>query len=305
MHFWPIVLAAISDTITVFGTATIPVVLNIAILLFPPGAWVFKWIRAPKPFGWRVHMKSSLMSQFALGPAAKRHWKELVYFSVVILMLAGNVISEAYKLGIESVKPDIDRIVAKGADINKVTSDLADAKRKLEISDIDLQSANRRIQALEERLAKGTKAGGPLPPTVSPPNSVPPVKLAFSLAPIDKGGTPVTDITAPIDANGSVTFTIYVINQSGSTASNGMIWFRICQGCTYTYGPELFYSPPSAAVKTETTYSFQRLFTTTQIVAKVGIAPPVGIQEFQVGLKYACDNCIDTDFERATLHIKR
>src|SRR5881628_3775747 len=119
VHFWPIVLAAIGDTITVFGTAALPVLLNMAILLFPPAAWIFTFVCAPRPFGWRTHMKSSLLSQFAPGPYAKQHWKQILYFSVIAMMLGNNLLTEAYKSGVESTRSDIERIASHGAEAQK------------------------------------------------------------------------------------------------------------------------------------------------------------------------------------------
>jgi hypothetical protein len=145
----PTIWAAISDTITVFGTAPIPVFLNLGILVFPPAVWLWSWIKAPKPFGWRLHMRSLFSSQFSLGEIIKLHWKALVYITVVILTLGGNLVSEVYKTGVASTKPDIDQLSGK---LGKIAAGQVSL----------IEKKDKEIEELKRKLSEP-----PLPPSAS------------------------------------------------------------------------------------------------------------------------------------------
>jgi hypothetical protein len=81
--------------------------LRAGFLILPPILWFVRAIvrlsRDPKPFEWWAYMRG-VIPNTALRDALRQHWKVLAYLLIAIAVFIGNVMSEAYRAGIDSTK---------------------------------------------------------------------------------------------------------------------------------------------------------------------------------------------------------
>lgn len=134
-----------------FGYTEITFWLRFAALTILPIGWflrqVWRITTEPKPFGWRTYMRG-LVANITLRDALTRHWKVLAYIALALTVFFGNVMSEAYRAGVASTKPDIERVEAKAKSLSALTSvEPQDSlrRRALRLADaIDTFQADRR-----------------------------------------------------------------------------------------------------------------------------------------------------------------
>jgi hypothetical protein len=100
----------------------------------------------------------------------------------------------------------------------------------------------------------------------------------------------VTESSVPRGIDGTISFTATVVNKSPVQATNGSIFLRICEQCTFADEPKRFMKPVGAP-----DYDRQMMFAT--IPATTGIAVPLKIKtpdrthRLEIQFVLRCENC--------------
>jgi hypothetical protein len=132
---------------------------------------------------------------------------------------------------------------------------------------------------------------------------VPKAELQASLGDVSETleNLDVKEITVPQSPDGTVEFTINVINKSSVQAKNGSIFLRICEKCEFVEEPKRFIRPTSApAYDREMTFQVVNATTGTGIPLKV--KAPTTTNWFEVDVTTRCENCTVRAKDRLVVH---
>lgn len=99
-----------------------------------------------------------------------------------------------------------------------------------------------------------------------------------------------------IEPDGSVVFSLTVVNNSDVQAKNGSIFLRTCITCTYGEEPSGFIKVPDAP-ESDREGIFQDFPARTLTRVSLKIKPPSGEHQFVVKVKTRCENCKVEPFE--------
>ena len=98
------------------------------------------------------------------------------------------------------------------------------------------------------------------------------------------------EITVTRQQDGSVEFTILVVNTSGVQAKQGSAYVRLCQDCTFAKEPERSVRAVGAPA-----YDRERDFTMLDagisLAIPLKVMPPKDLRRFQVDIVARCENC--------------
>jgi hypothetical protein len=100
----------------------------------------------------------------------------------------------------------------------------------------------------------------------------------------------VKELSVVPDPDGTVTFTLSVVNKSGVQARSGSIFLRICEECSFTEEPTRFIKPVGA-ISTDREMMFQSIAAITGIAVPLKIKPPQPRHRFEIAVTLRCENC--------------
>ena len=95
-------------------------------------------------------------------------------------------------------------------------------------------------------------------------------------------------VTQQLD--GSIEFTIYVLNTSTVQAKNGSVFARVCESCSFAKEPERFSKPPGGH-SYDRELPFAVLNAGTALAVLLSVMPPKGEHRIEVTFIYRCENC--------------
>jgi len=90
--------------------------------------------------------------------------------------------------------------------------------------------------------------------------------------------------------DGSLVFAVTVVNKSNVQASNGSVYLRICEGCTFAEEPARFIKPVGAE-NHDRQMMFQALDATTGLKIPLKIKPPGMKNRIELEVTLRCGNC--------------
>ena len=110
--------------------------------------------------------------------------------------------------------------------------------------------------------------------------------------PIGQPVVPVTQITRPISADGSVHVEFAVLNLTDNPAVDGELTLQICDNCKFSKEPEQF-AKLAGEPDTQRHLDFTRLLPMTALESlSADIIPPLGADKISLAVQYRCKTCI-------------
>jgi hypothetical protein len=100
----------------------------------------------------------------------------------------------------------------------------------------------------------------------------------------------VKERSAPLAADGTVSFKVTIVNTSDVQAKNGTIYLRTCAICTFADEPAGFSKVPSGEAA-DRSGPFLNIDAKTGTLIQLKIKPPSGEHQFVVKVKLRCENC--------------
>jgi hypothetical protein len=113
-------------------------------------------------------------------------------------------------------------------------------------------------------------------------------------------GLGVKGVFARRAPDGTITFTVYVVDNSLVQAKNGSIFLRICEACMFSEEPARFTRPVGAEAY-DREMIFQAISARAAIAVPLRVQPPALAHQFTVAVTMRCENCVVRDAE--FLHI--
>jgi hypothetical protein len=168
-------------------------------------------------------------------------------------------------------------------------------KLSAEVSNLQTQvkteALQKKLATMEAELQKTQKALAPGPkavlafsfsPFINPPLVGSPVPLPV----------PVTDVTLPVLADGSVHVEFTVLNVSDVDALDGQLTLQICDDCKFAKEPPGFQKLAGQS-DTERNWGFQGILVRTFLrIMTVDVTVPPKATRIPVGITYRCRTCI-------------
>jgi hypothetical protein len=164
----------------------------------------------------------------------------------------------------------LDRMGALQKQVN--TEPLLQQNQKLQQ---DIADAKKLIQSTKDQLDK------PAPKAV--------LEAMFAKT-MEDIATKNKEITVAPQRDGSVEFTILVVNTSSVQAKNGLILVRVCRDCTFANEPERS-TKPVGAPDSDRERLFDTLSAGISLAIPLKIMPPQHVSKLEVDVNVRCENC--------------
>jgi hypothetical protein len=222
--------------------------------------------------------------------AHQAHWRRaLVLLAIMLLGVGGTVNtyyaskkSEAQRIGDQRRIAGLEEAVKTAntnqeANTKQFVQSFGDLSGKLSDLQTQLKTANLQKEAAQLRaeLEATQKA-------MSPPKA----ELQASLGELD-----VNELWVAQSPDGSVEFTVNVINKSKTQAKNGSIFVRLCRLCEFKEEPERFRKPIGASTY-DREMPFESINAGTAIAIPLKVRPPTTTRRFEVDIMARCQNCV-------------
>lgn len=163
----------------------------------------------------------------------------------------------------------LDRIGLLQKQVN--TEPLLQQNQKLQQ---DLSDTKKLVQSTKDQLGK------PAPKAT--------LQATFARMPQQVGREQET--TSRRESDGSVEFSVMVVNTSNVRAKGVAIYLEICTGCTFAKEPERFTTPVGAGPQ-QRQLNFGDLDAGTAAAIPLKISAPTALNWFQVSVTSRCENC--------------
>jgi hypothetical protein len=125
----------------------------------------------------------------------------------------------------------------------------------------------------------------------------PKARLLFTFFPYDRGilgqknAAPSTDVTLPLNVDGSVQVRFTVLNPTQAEARNGQYAVLVCDLCKFAKGPEGF-TKVDGRPDNERYFGFAVIPPVAELpTAQIDVIPPPNVNSFNVGITYRCQTC--------------
>jgi hypothetical protein len=220
--------------------------------------------------------------------------------NVAILQGKVDIATQAQNTAIQAQKDNTAQYLTKFGQLSDKVNEL-----KTEVTTAELQ---KKLASVQTELQKTQKAMAPAPLA----------KLGLDLLPYRTMETtaersnqlplllPVTDISLPLSADGSVHIDFAIRNLSSEvTALNVTGTVYICKGCQFA-------KEPQGLMKINGEDPTHRVFSAPQIHVyehyplSVDVIPPPSVTSFVIGCDYRCNNCVvDRSIYAGTIHLVR
>jgi hypothetical protein len=156
---------------------------------------------------------------------------------------------------------------------------------------VKTEPLQKKLETVEAELQRTQKA-------LDPPKAV----LSFSFFPFinpPAGSrtpvTPVTDVTLPVLADGSIRVEFTVLNLSNADALDGSITLQICDDCKFAKEPPGFRKLAGQS-DTQRYMEFKRILTQVSLeTMTVDVTVPPRFERILVGITYRCRTCVVTE----------
>ena len=148
-------------------------------------------------------------------------------------------------------------------------------------SQVKTEGLQKQVAQLQTDLSNTRKA-------LTPPQA----ELVSSVGNVteDMQGLDVKDKMVLLASDGTVSFTITVINISDVQARNGGVFLRICTLCSYADEPAQSVQPTGAPA-TDRERSFQLVPARAGMAVVLKLKPPPGFHRFVTDVTVRCENC--------------
>jgi hypothetical protein len=136
----------------------------------------------------------------------------------------------------------------------------------------DLAETKRLIQATKDQIDK------------------PALKATLAATLDDTTTLPKKEITVTQQLDGSIEFTLYVMNTSAVQAKNGTVFVRVCESCSFA-------KEPAGFTKAQGSHEFDRaspfalISAGTVLAIPLSVMPPRDAHRVAVAALYRCENC--------------
>jgi hypothetical protein len=173
------------------------------------------------------------------------------------------------------------------------TKQFVDAFGKLsrKVGDLQTQVATEDLQKklsnVQRELQQTQKALAPAPKA----------KLLFTFLPYDRGqlgvrfGKPSTEVTLPVEQDGSVHVEFTVLNATRVEARDGEYDVIVCDVCSYAKEPEGF-KKLAGRPERERYFGFARLGALADLPStRIDVVVPKDVRIFEIGIMYRCATC--------------
>ena len=175
----------------------------------------------------------------------------------------------------------------------------------------DKVSALQTKVATEELRAELATVKGELQKTQAALAPPPKANLTFTFAPftvppLGQPFTPVTSVTLPAEADGSVNVRFSVVNQTDVDAVDGALTLQICDQCKFAKEPAGF-TKLEGQRDTKRHMAFRRIFAGVALhILTADVIAPANVENFTIGIKYRCRTCVlNKAGSRGIVHIRR
>jgi hypothetical protein len=181
------------------------------------------------------------------------------------------------------------------SDMSKEVGDLK-AEVKTDALQKKLASVQAELQKTQKSLEPGPKA-----------------EITFSFVPFNnppantqQPATPVTDVTLPINPDGSVHVECAALNLTSVEASNVDLNIQICDQCKYAKEPDNSKKLPGFPDTVRLVFLPRLQALQSFVPLNLDVIPPPNAQSFPVGFSYRCSTCIlPRGGSLGTVHISR
>jgi hypothetical protein len=177
---------------------------------------------------------------------------------------------------------------------NRLSQRVGDLQAQVKTEDLQrkLASVQKELQVTAKALAPGPKA-----------------KLVFSFFPpltVQGRSVPRTDVTVPVNSDGSAHVEFTVLNPTLVDAMAGSFILHICQGCKFAKEPQYF-TKLGGAPDTERWMGFDRFLPLTQQPSlPVDVIPNPSSTAFEMGISYRCHACtLEEGLSTGVVHLDR
>jgi hypothetical protein len=177
----------------------------------------------------------------------------------------------------------------------KLSGELGDLKTQ-----VKTDALQKKFESVQTELENTQKALAPGPKATLPFTFVP-----FINPPFPQHAIPVTNVTLPVNEDGSVHVDFSVLNNTDVDALDGEVILQICDGCRFAKEPANF-SKVKGQLETQRDMRFDRVFRASVLSPlSVDVIIPSNLQLFAVGMQYRCRTCVPNSELFASLCHKR
>jgi len=252
--------------------------------------------------------------------AHQTHWRRGTVIGLIVLLTIVGTVNVYYtnKRASDQRQKDHTEITAlttavetanKNQEAN--TKQFVDAFGKMSQQVSDLQTAIT-TEALQKRLANVQLDLQNMQKALAPG---PKAKLLFTFFPFNNGvmgiepAVAITDVTLPLNPDGTVHFEFTVLNLTDVDAMDGQYTLIICDACTFAKETQGF-TRLEGRPDTERYTSFAKIPAKSQgpILGKIDLFVPIGFDTIPIGLIYRCHTCDVPQLREGlsgTIHIRR
>ncbi len=256
-----------------------------------------------------LNLATAFIAAFQLAKdwgAHKATWRRAVVLSLIVVLAVGGTINTYFASRKAAASREADQLVIKGLKTavetaNKAQSDntalfvtsFGSLSRKLGDMETQVKTAGLQKEAakLRAELESTQKA-------LKPPQAELVASLGEVTDTLENIG--VTERSVQRGLDGTVSFTVKIVNTSTVQAKAVSIFLRVCEPCKFAEEPKEFIKP----IGTE---DYDRQMTTQLLAATTGIAvplkikPPEGKHRFELAVTLRCENC--TAHQKQALYI--
>lgn len=233
--------------------------------------------------------------------AHQAHWRRaLVLLAIMLLGVGGTVNtyyaskkSEAQRIGDQQRIAGLEQAVKTAntnqeANTKQFVQSFGDLSGKLGNLQTQLKTANLQKEATQLRaeLEATQKA-----------MTVPKADVQATLGEVVEGtleNLNVKEIWVADSPDGSVGFTVHVINKSKVQARKGSIFVRLCQSCEFKEEPARF-TKPIGSPTYDREMPFDLINASTEVAIPLKVNAPTVRKRFEVDVTVRCENCMFRD----------